>query len=804
MLSAAALAYEILLTRLFSIIQWHHFAYMMISVALLGYGAAGAAVTLLRERLERRLDLSLASTAALFALAAAAGFLLAQRVPFNPLEFLWDASQPLLLLLIYLLLFVPFFFAAVYVCLMFTCFGEQAGRVYGFDILGAAAGCLGVVLALFVLSPISVLAVIAGCSLVASALVWARVRRGWLGISGCAAAAMALAWALAGPLGELRVSPYKELSQTLQVIGARVAARASSPLGWLTVVENRDVPFRHAPGLSLTAPDEPPPQLALFTDGEGLSPIIRFDGRREPLVYLDFITSAAAYHVLQRPRVLVLGAGTGSDVLQALYHLAGSMEAVELNRQVTGLVQEQFADFAGRPYSAPGVSLHIGEARAFAAATAKSYDLIQLALLDAFGASSAGLYALAESYLYTVEALQIYLQRLAAGGILSITRWVTLPPRDTLKLFGMAVTALEREGVREPGKRLVLIRSWRTATLLVKNGEWSEREIERLKRFAQTRSFDFGWYPGMPPEEADRYNLLDRPYFYEGATALLSAERQQFIDRYKFDIAPATDDRPYFFHFFRWRALPELLRLKGQGGLPLLEWGYPLVVATFLQAILVSAALILLPLWALRRRERVRPAEAQRWRVPTYFAAIGLAFMLVEIAFIQKFGLLLGHPLYTIAVVLFAFLFSAGLGGRLSERLPTRLQMALPVLAIAVVSSLYLVVLPQLLPLVARMSDAIRIGIGIALILPLGLAMGMPFPLGLARVAARDRHLVPWAWGINACASVVGAIAATLAAIHFGFSVVLVAAIGLYLIAAACAPSASPCGARSEGQDLPP
>ena len=138
---------------------------------------------------------------------------------------MWDASQPLLLLLIYLLLFVPFFFAAVYVCLMFTRFGEQAGRVYGFDILGAAAGCLGVVLALFLLPPMAVLAVVAVCSFVASALVWARVRRGGLGIAGCAAAATALAWALAGPLGELRVSPYKELSQTLEVIGTGVAAR---------------------------------------------------------------------------------------------------------------------------------------------------------------------------------------------------------------------------------------------------------------------------------------------------------------------------------------------------------------------------------------------------------------------------------------------------------------------------------------------------------------------------------------------------------------------------------------------------
>jgi hypothetical protein len=530
----------------------------------------------------------------------------------------------------------------------------------------------------------------------------------------------------------------------------------------------------------------------LFTDGEGLTPIIRFDGRREPLAYLDFVTSAAAYHVLERPRVLVLGAGAGADVLQALYYSAASIDAVELNPAVARLVEQDFAGFAGRPLSRSGVSLHIAEARAFATASRERYDLVQLALLDAFGASSAGLYALAESYLYTVESLQIYLRRLAPDGIVSITRWVTLPPRDTLKLFGMAVLALEREGVSEPGKRLVLLRSWRTATLLVKNGEWTDEEIQRLKAFAAQRSFDFGWYPGMRAQDADRYNLLDRPYFYEGSTALLGPERDAFIADYKFDIGPATDDRPYFFHFFRWRALPELLRLKGQGGLPLLEWGYPLLVATLLQAMLASAALILLPLWVLGRRDRAPLTEGGRWRVAVYFAAIGLAFMLVEIAFIQKFGLLLGHPLYAIAVVLFAFLLSAGVGSRLSEGLlPSRLRIGLPVLAIAGISGLYAFLLPVLLPIVAALPDAVRIAIGVALILPLGFAMGMPFPAGLARVAASGERLVPWAWGVNACASVIGAIAATLAAIHFGFTAVLVAAIALYAAAAACAPRLS-------------
>ena len=789
-MSAAALAYEILLTRLFSIIQWHHFAYMMISVALLGYGAAGAAVTLARERVVPRLAAVLSAAATLFAVTAAGGFLLAQRVPFNPLEFLWDPKQPLLLLLIYLLLFVPFFFAALYVCLMFTHFGRQAGRVYSYDILGAAAGCLGVVLALLTLAPLSVLGAIALCALCAAALpALTRGRAGALAAACCAVLGIGAVWVLSGPLSGLQLSPYKELSQTLEVMGTRVVAASSGPLGWLTVVESPDVPLRHAPGLSLNAPDEPPEQLALFTDGEGLTPITRFDGRREPLAYLDFVTSAAAYHVLQRPQVLVLGAGTGADVLQALYHSARSVDAVELNPAVARLVEREFADFAGRPLSRPGVSLHIAEARAFATASRRRYDLVQLALLDAFGASSAGLYALAESYLYTVESLQIYLRRLAPGGILSITRWVTLPPRDTLKLFGMAVLALEREGVRQPGQRLVLVRGWRTATLLVKNGDWTDADLQRLKTFAAQRSFDFGWYRGMRLEDADRHNILDRPYFYEGTSALLGPRREAFIADYKFDIEPATDDRPYFFHFFRWRALPELLRLKGQGGLPLLEWGYPLLVATLLQAALASAALILLPLWALGRRDRSGARQPDRWRVAVYFAAIGLAFMLVEIAFIQKFGLLLGHPLYAIAVVLFAFLLSAGLGSGLSERLlPARLRIALPVLAIASVSAVYAIVLPALLPLVTALPDAGRIAIGVVLILPLGLAMGMPFPAGLARVAASAEGFVPWAWGVNACASVIGAIAATLAAVHFGFTAVLIAAILLYALAAACAP----------------
>ena len=189
-----------------------------------------------------------------------------------------------------------------------------------------------------------------------------------------------------------------------------------------------------------------------------------------------------------------------------------------------------------------------------------------MALLDSFSASSAGVYALAENHLYTVEAVQDDLRHLQPGGLLAITRWVTLPPRDALKLFGAAVLALQRSGVSDPASQLALVRSWKTSTLLVRNGAFGSEDIAAIKAFCVARSFDLAFYPGMKPQEANRYNVVAAPDLFDGATALLGPGRDEFLQNYKFDIAPATDDRPHFFHFFKWRSL-ELLSLKEQGGL---------------------------------------------------------------------------------------------------------------------------------------------------------------------------------------------------------------------------------------------
>jgi len=795
LLSSAAMGYEILLMRLFSIIQWHHFAYMMISVALLGYGAAGTFVALAQRALLPRFDAVFAGGAVLFGITAVAGFTLAQRVGFSPLEILWDPEQPLRLLVIYALLFVPFFCAATCVCLTFTRFAGEPHRIYSFDILGAGAGSLGMLAALFLFIPTDALKLLGALGIAAAALALVRG-----GTRNRRLAALLFAVAIVVPVAvpadwiSLRPSEYKELSQALRIDGTRIVAETSSPLGLVTVVESTRVPLRHAPGLSLNATMEPPPQLAVFTDGDGLSALTRYDGRREPLAYLDQLTSALPFHLLERPRVLVLGAGAGADVLQAIYHGARTIDAVELNPQIVDLVQRRFADFSGAPYSAPGVRIHVGEARGFVASRRDRFDLIQVALLDAFGASSAGLYALSESYLYTVEALQEYLQHLEPGGMLAITRWVNLPPRDVLKLFATAVVALERNGA-QPAQQLALIRGWKTATLLVKNGAFTPADIAALTNFCHARSFDVAYFPGVDAAETNRYNVLDQPYFLEGALALLGSDREAFIERYKFSIAPATDDRPYFFHYFKWRTLPELLALKERGGLPLLEWGYPVLIATLVQAFAASVLLILLPLGAMARpTENGALPAISAVRVAAYFLAIGFAFMFVEIAFIQKFLLLLSHPLYAVAVVLCSFLLFAGLGSRYSGRLRMdganrfRRPVTGAVVAIGAVSMFYLVALPGFFRLLMPLPDALKIPLSIMLVAPLAFAMGMPFPLGLARTAGRAPFLVPWAWGVNGCASVVAAILATMLAIHFGFGVVVGLAVLLYALAAAVFP----------------
>jgi hypothetical protein len=407
-------------------------------------------------------------------------------------------------------------------------------------------------------------------------------------------------------------------------------------------------------------------------------------------------------------------------------------------------------------------------------------------MLDSFSNSAAGLYALNENYLYTVEALQEYINHLAPAGYLSMSRWVKLPPQDTLKLFATAVDALKGLGIQDPEKHLVMIRSWQSASLLVKKSPFSMKEISQAKEFCQERLFDLVYYPGMQQQEANRFNILRQPYFHDGAVSLLGKQSGRFIDRYKFNIKPSTDDRPYFSNFFKWQTLPELLRLKGQGGMVLLESGYLILVLTLLQAIAASLVLVLLPVIA---RPYV-PAPESSWsrhRIVAYFFAIGLGFLFLEIAFIQKFILYLGHPLYAAAVVLAVFLLFAGMGSQYGQA--KRLHIIWPVAIILALGIVDLIAANLMFEALNWLPGYMKILTAILLLGPLAFSMGMPFPLALTAVGADAPDLIPWAWAVNGCASVIAAVLATLLAVHFGFAAVVLTALVLYGLAAATFPA---------------
>jgi hypothetical protein len=393
--------------------------------------------------------------------------------------------------------------------------------------------------------------------------------------------------------------------------------------------------------------------------------------------------------------------------------------------------------------------------------------------------------ALNESYLYTVEAVGEYLADLNPGGVVAITRWVKMPPRDSLKLAAIAIEALEQAGEVDPGRRIAVIRSWNTVTLLIRKGAFVPSEIDAMREFASSRSFDTAYFPGITSADANRFNLLDRPWLYDGIQAMLGDSADRFFADYKYFVEPATDDRPYFSHFFKWRSLPEVMAMRASGGAGLIEWAYLIVVTTLVQAAVIGGLLILLPLSLMKR------TWVGGTRFGAYFLALGLAFLFVEIAFIQRFTLFLSHPLYAVAVVLASFLVFAGAGSAYSLRLTDRAiarnvrPVSIAVAGIVGIAAIYLLILPWLFGRFIGAADGLRVLLSVVLIAPLAFFMGMPFPLGLRCVAEQAPDFVPWAWGINGFASVVSAVLATLLAIHFGFTIVIVLAMIIYIAAAA-------------------
>ena len=790
LISSSVISHEIVLTRLFSITQWHHFAYMVISVALLGFGASGTLMSVCREFVLARFQKLFAISAGLYAAAILLSFVVTRKIPFDPFLIVWDKRQWLYLLGYCSTLFVPFLLAAICIGATFVKYAANVNKIYFANMAGSGFGGIGVLLAMYHVRPESLLLLVSAtavCSLVLSLV--PRKKAAALAASLVSIAVLGFIHA-AGGLG-LNVSQFKTLSALMDLPDALIVARRWSPLGTIAAVSSPAI--REAPGMSLGCTDEIPPQMALVVDADSLSAVTNFSGDRSQLAYLDWLSSSAVYHAVQvdEPTVLVVGAGGGSDILAAQRAGIDRVDALELDPNVVDLMRGQLRGFSCDVYGSAGVRIITAEARAFFDSTNTLYDVIQISLLDSFSASAAGVLALNESYLYTVEALRSYVAHLEPDGILSITRWLKMPPRDNVKLFATAIEALESRPELDASRHIVQLRSWKTCTTLIKRTPFNRTEIDAIARFCKTRSFDLCYFPGVDREMVNKYNVLDRPFLYESAIELLGPHREQYYRSNMFNITPATDDKPYYFHFFKWTSLPELRRMLGAQWVPFVEWGYVILIATLIVALPLSIIIILLPLLWLRR-----PADRKGSlpRVFGYFFAIGAGYMFIEIVFIQKLARIMPHPIFALGTALTIFLLGSGFGGLASVRFARKVNRPVWVAfaCIAAALAVYILAIDVAAARSPLVSPITRRVLACAIAFVVAFFMGIPFPTGLRRLSETAPELIPWAWGINGCASVLGPIVATCLSISLGFRLVMAVSAALYLLAATLAPRENP------------
>lgn len=784
LMSGTGIAYELLLTRIFAIAQWYHFAYMIISIAMLGFGVGGTVLSMTARRLQGKEKPLFRFTAFLLPLSIAGCYGLSQIIPFDTFSLINQPRQWIYLFLLYCVLAFPFFLVSVCLTLSFFIYSSRIGFIYFLNMTGSGIGAVYLTAGLYILPAqhlIYLLVIIATGAFIAVIPSLQQNRK--LALT---TVPLILGAAFLFTLTPINISQYKGLSYALDYPDAEILAREYSPISELTVVESDMI--RETPGqISHQAGKEGsrlPEQKAVFFDAGAISVINRLDNDVQNLQFLDQVTAALPYHITDPRDVYIGGAGGGSDVLMALYHDTQDITACEVEPNVFRLMNRDFHDFSGGLYQKESVEPVVGDVRGWLRRNpSRRFDLVQMTLLDSFNASSAGVHALSESYLYTVEAVRSYINHLSSNGVLAITRWLQSPPRDAVKMFATVVEGAQAAGFDNPQDHFIWIRSWNTATLLFSQTPLTDRQVKNAKDFARDRGFDLCYYPGMEASEANQYTVMEDPVYYRAATEILGENREEFYQDYLYHIRPATDDKPYFFRFFKWSSLPGLLRQMGKQWVPFVEWGYLALIATIIQAIIASILFILLPLIVLRRV----PAEAVRpglLAVVAYFGLLGLAFMFLEIAFIQKLMLFLTYPVYAVAVVLTSFMVFSGIGSYTADKLKNRPlpTICLTVVGIVLLTILYISSADLIFDAADAWPEPLRLAVGIFMLAPLSFFMGIPFPLALQKIAQERPVLLPWAWGINGFLSVLGATLATFIAVHLGFIKLVMLAVACYVL----------------------
>lgn len=794
--SITVLAYEIILMRLLSIGLWSHFAYMVISMALLGFGASGSILFLVYDRIRFDLNGWLISLSAVLAVSFSFFYSLSQRIPLDPLELLWQPIQWVHMLTTYTLMAIPFFLAGGIIGIILTGTVKSVHQMYAIDLLGAGCGALMVIPALFTGPPWRLLPFLGYIVLLGAVGYCRRIHRPVIGLGTLFIAGLILTIVYVKLPPVPKIHEAKALPMALSLPDARIEATRKGPMGIIDVVGSAQI--RHVPGLSLNfgleLDDQEakiPEQKGIFIDADGLSPITSFSGNLDELRHLDYTSMALPYHIRNLTNVLVVGSGGGADILLGLFHHVSKITCIEANQQIADLLLGPFAVFSGHLYARPEIILKVQEARQFLYDTEEKFDLIQFSLIDSFVNSAGGLHSASEDYLYTVEAFGEYLSHLSESGLLAVTRWIKFPPRDSLRTLTVGLEALQRMDLSDPGKHILFIRSWKTFTILISPLAFQSEEVARTRDFCALRGFDLAYYKGMKPEEANQYDIQDIPYYYNGADAICGKDAESFINHYPFDVSVVTDDRPYFSHFFRWKKALALFQHLKREGLLLVGMGYVFILATLGQAVLAAILLILAPLiifrWIQGRCGLIlKPSRFLEVMGPLiYFASIGIGFMFFEMVFIPQYTLLLSHPVYAAGVVLAAVLIFAGFGSLSVKRFPLiHIRFLwIPMMVVLCWVLIYIMMGSRVFHWVLGFPFPGRLTITMLFILIPSYFLGWFFPSGLRVLAHKQPGLIPWAWGVNGCSSVIGAVLGKSLAVTMGFHFVMIIACLLYALA---------------------
>jgi len=782
LVSSATLCLEISLIRFFSVSQQYHFAFLVVSIAFLGYGASGSYLSLIKNIQHKTKENFLAWTALIFSISIPLCAITANAIPFDLIKLSWSSNQIFLIFLYYIVLSLPFFFAGMIISFAITRTPGSVNIIYFFDLLGAGAGTL---LTIFIFLPRGdkgVTLILSSLVLVAAWIFGAKLSA-WFKIALSLLLVIEIYLFAAGPswLG-FRISSFKALPVALKYPGAKRLFTRWNAISRIDVIDSPAV--RYAPGLSLLYTQTLPPQLGLSIDGNELNALTSCQTLKDSsLDFLSSLPSAFPYFLLDHPRVLILDPKGGLDILTALYFNASFVKVIEENPLISHIVHEELASFSGQIYEKEEIRSETSNSRSALKKEKNDYDLIAFSLADIFGSSGTGQYGFGENYLYTIESFSNTLERLSSDGMANMTLYLLPPPRQEIRILATWIEAI-RKVTDRPEAHLAAIRSWGTISYFIKKSPFESDDIETLKDFADRNLFDLVYYPGIKPDEPNIHNQFDKPMYYEIALKLFSpSECQKFYDDYLFQVKPVSDDKPFFYNFFKLKKIKTTYTALGQKLLPLLQ-GEFLVFVLLAQAVAVAFALILLPLFIQNKRRIHRKTNSLA--VFFYFGLIGMSFIFLEITFIQRFILFLGHPLYSMALTIFALLFSSGIGSLVSKKIlgqnvvkNVKFVFLLSVLLIVV----YSFILPSLFNTLIGSNIMVKFSLSLSMIFPLGFLMGFPFPTGIRLLKQDGEKIIPWAWATNAFSSVVNSVAALVIAFWGGYTLVMIIAAGGYLIA---------------------